>query len=78
MAMYAKSLPTALAMSLLLLSASIQAAPRVQTGPDAELTFDGLHRVDKTRMDAARVKPDLDLTPYEKFSCRVLASPIAK
>jgi hypothetical protein len=42
-------------------------APRVQTGPDAEITYDGLHRVDRTVMDAAWVKPDLDLTGYTKL-----------
>ena len=42
-------------------------APRVQTGPDAEITHDGLHRVDKTVVDAAWVKPDLDLTSYTKL-----------
>jgi hypothetical protein len=41
--------------------------PRLQTGPDAEITHDGLHRVDKSVMDAAWVKPDLDLRPYKKL-----------
>jgi hypothetical protein len=41
--------------------------PRIQTGPDAEITHDGLHRVDKSAMDAAWVKPDLDLTGYTKL-----------
>jgi hypothetical protein len=41
--------------------------PRLQTGPDAEVTHDGLHRVDKSTMDAAWVKPDLDLTGYTKL-----------
>jgi hypothetical protein len=38
------------------------AAPRVQTGPNAEVTHDGLTRVDKSVMDVAYVKP-LDLYP---------------
>jgi len=41
--------------------------PRLQTGPDAEITYDGLHRVDKSVVDAAWVKPDLDLRPYKKL-----------
>ena len=41
--------------------------PRLETGPDAEVTHDGLHRVDRTAMDAAWVKPDLDLSPYDKL-----------
>jgi hypothetical protein len=46
---------------------SLSAAPRLQTGPDAEVTHDGLHRVDKTVMDAAWVKPDLDLSGYDRL-----------
>ena len=42
-------------------------SPRVQTGPDAEVTYDGLHRVDRSVMDMAWVKPDLDLTGYTKL-----------
>ena len=42
-------------------------APRIQTGPDAEVSFDGLHRVDRTVMDMAWAKPTLDLTGYNKL-----------
>ena len=48
-------------------SVSVGAAPRVQTGPDAEVTHDGLTRVDRATMDAAWVKADLDLRPYTKL-----------
>jgi hypothetical protein len=41
--------------------------PRIQTGPNAEVTHDGLVRVEKSVADAAWVKPDLDLTPYKKL-----------
>ena len=41
--------------------------PRIQTGPNAEVTHDGLVRVDKSVVDAAWVKPDFDLTPYKKL-----------
>jgi Protein of unknown function (DUF3313) len=41
--------------------------PRIETGPDAEVTFDGLVRVQKSVVDAAWVKPTLDLTPYKKL-----------
>jgi len=41
--------------------------PRIQTGPNAEVTADGLVRVKKSVMDAAWVKPDFDLTPYTKI-----------
>lgn len=42
-------------------------APRIQTGPDAEVSFDGLHRVDRTVMDVAWAMPTLDLTEYSKL-----------
>ena len=45
----------------------LSAAPRLQTGPDAEVTHDGLHRVDKTVMSAAWVQPDLSLGGYDKL-----------
>src|SRR5512134_75116 len=41
--------------------------PRIETGPDAEVTFDGLVRVQRSVVDAAWVKPTLDLTPYKKL-----------
>ncbi len=41
--------------------------PRIETGPDAEVTHDGLVRVEKSVVDAAWVKPTFDLTPYKKL-----------
>jgi len=41
--------------------------PRIQTGANAEVTADGLVRVQKSVADAAWVKPDFDLTPYTKL-----------
>ena len=41
--------------------------PTVQSGPEAEVTIDGLHRVDNSVMALAYVKPDLDLQPYTKL-----------
>lgn len=48
-------------------SSAAPRAPRIQTGPDAEVSFDGLHRVDRTVMDMAWAKPTLDLTGYSKL-----------
>jgi hypothetical protein len=36
-------------------------------GPEAEVTYDGLHRVDNVTMDAARMKPGLDLRAYTRL-----------
>ncbi len=41
--------------------------PTLQTGPEAEVTVDGLVRVDNTVMALVWWKPDMDLTPYTKF-----------
>jgi type IV pilus biogenesis protein CpaD/CtpE len=41
--------------------------PTVQTGPDAEVTAEGLHRVDNSAMAMAWVKPDLNLQGYTKL-----------
>jgi len=39
-------------------------APTLQTGPDAEITADGLYKVDNSVMALAWMKPDMDLRPY--------------
>jgi hypothetical protein len=49
------------------------AQPILATGSDAEVTEDGLHRVDPSIMEAAWVKPDLDLSGYT----RILLMPTA-
>lgn len=41
--------------------------PTIQTGPDAETTFDGLVRIDNARFSNAWVDPDVDLTAYNKI-----------
>lgn len=41
--------------------------PTIQTGPDAELSFDGLHKVDHSKADIAWARPDLDLSGYTKI-----------
>jgi len=61
---------TALVAALTVAGGAVVAAPkqpRIQTGPNAEVTADGLVRVEKSVADAAWVKPDFDLTPYKKL-----------
>ncbi len=41
--------------------------PTIQTGPDAELTFDGLHKVDNSQADLAWARPDFDISGYTKI-----------
>jgi len=38
--------------------------PTVQTGPNAEVSVDGLHRVDNSIMAVGYLKPDADLSAY--------------
>ena len=42
-------------------------SPTLQTGANAEITFDGLQRVDGTYMQYAWLKPDLSLAAYTKI-----------
>jgi hypothetical protein len=39
----------------------------IQTGPDAEVTFDGLNRVDNSAFTDAWADPDIDFSRYSKF-----------
>ncbi len=41
--------------------------PTLQTGPDAEVSVDGLVRVDHSLVPIAYLKPDMNLTPYTRF-----------
>jgi len=43
------------------------AEPTIQSGPEAETTFDGLVRIDNARFLGAWVDPDIDLKRYTKF-----------
>ncbi len=45
----------------------VGAQPPLEAGNAADVTEDGLHRVDQSVMDAAWVKPGLDLTPYRQI-----------
>ena len=54
------------AISILALAACTQ-TPTLQQGPDAEVTFDGLHRVDNTQAQVVYIKPSIDLSQYDKL-----------
>ena len=41
--------------------------PSLQTGPNAETTFDGLVRIDNARFVAAWIDPDVDVKQYTKI-----------
>ncbi len=50
----------------LLIVACTSAPPALQTGPDAERTFDGLVRVDNSRFRDAWADPEVDFSQYNK------------
>ncbi len=50
----------------LLIVACTSAPPALQTGPDAERTFDGLVRVDNSRFRDAWADPEIDFSQYNK------------
>jgi len=54
-------------LSALLWMPAHAANPHIETGADAEVSFDGLHRIKRSRVDAAWVRQDLDLSGYEKL-----------
>jgi hypothetical protein len=47
--------------------AGCTSTPTFQTGEDAEVSFDGLTRVDDTIMDAVWARTDIDLTSFRKI-----------
>jgi hypothetical protein len=63
-----QKLPSALAV-VIVISMMIACAsePTIQTGPEAEISFDGLHRVDNSVFRFVWVEPEIDLARYSKI-----------
>ncbi len=59
-----KSLVALGAAGILAGCASAPQTPTLQSGPDAEVTVDGLYRVDNSVMQLAYMKPGWDLSGY--------------
>ena len=51
----------------LLTSCATSTTPTVQQGPGAEVTYDGLHRLNDTIVDKVWLKPDIDLSQYDQL-----------
>lgn len=49
-----------------LIAGCAQTPPSIQQGPDAEVTFDGLVRIDNARFKDAWIDPDIDFSRYNK------------
>jgi len=58
---------TILSIVLALLVVACAKAPTIQQGPDAEVTFDGLVRIDNSAFSNAWIDPDVDLGKYTKI-----------
>lgn len=56
-------LPVAVFVSI----AACTTTPTIQSGPDAEVTFDGLVAIDNSVFQRAWIAPDIDLRPYNKI-----------
>jgi len=55
-------------LAIATISVACTTAPAtIQTGPDAELSFDGLHKVDNSQADLAWATPDFDISAYTKI-----------
>lgn len=53
-------------IAIVAIAAGCSSTPEYQTGPDAEVTYDGLTRLDRTVMDAVWARTDLDLAGVDK------------
>ena len=63
----AKTLTVILLAATLAAGCATSAAPTMQTGPDAEISFDGLHRIDNSQAEMAWMRPDFDISMYSKI-----------
>jgi len=57
----------ALPVATLLVFGCASSTPTIDTGPDAEVTFDGLHEIKGGTADKAWARPDIDLSQYSKI-----------
>ena len=59
--------PLVYLIAIFLLMGCATNSPKMQEGPLAEWTFDGLVRVDNTKLDKVWVKPDINLADYDSI-----------
>ena len=55
------------AIAAVIFIAGCATEPSIQSGPNAETTFDGLVRIDNARFAGAWIDPDVDLKQYSKI-----------
>ena len=56
-----------LAIAIMLIAGCSSAPPTIQEGPNAEVSFDGLHAIDNARFALAWADPDIDFSRYNKI-----------
>jgi hypothetical protein len=56
-----------LAISVVVITGCSSAPPTIQQGPNAEITFDGLHAVENSVFKLAWADPDIDFSKYNQF-----------
>lgn len=58
----------AASLSIIILSSGCTSTPpTIQQGADAEISYDGLHKIDNPQADAAWARPDFDISSYSKI-----------
>ena len=55
-----------LAILAFVITGCSSAAPTIQEGPEAEVSFDGLHKIDHARFASAWADPSIDFSRYSK------------
>ncbi len=56
-----------LTISVIVLGGCSSAPPTIQEGPNAEVSYDGLHAIDNSRFKLAWADPDIDFSKYNKI-----------
>ena len=56
-----------LAMSIMAIASCSSAPPTIQQGPNAEVTYDGLHAIDNSIFKLAWADPDIDFSKYDQI-----------
>jgi hypothetical protein len=63
----ARTLAAGFAAVVLVLTGCAASTPTIDTSPEAEVTFDGLHEIKGGKADQAWAKPGMDLSQYSKI-----------
>jgi hypothetical protein len=64
---FIRVIATGLGSLALILTGCATSTPTIDTSPEAEVTFDGLHEIKGGRADQAWARPGTDLTQYSKI-----------